>query len=592
MTAEKIDQNIFVLVRALFRYVNKRRKGQLGILLVLAILSSFAEVLSLGAVVPFIGVLTQPEVVYNEPRFANIMRWLEITSPEELVLPLALGFAFATLVAGSLRLVLLWINIKLGNLIGADLGIKIFKRTLLQPYELHIDRNSSSIISTITQKVSAATSVLLSLVNVVTSGILFTAIFITLVAIDPFVALVACLSFGSSYFLIAWITRNRLVVNSEHIAREQTMVVKSLQEGLGSIRDIILDGTHEVFSQAYQRAIHQLRISHSENTFINQAPRYVMEALGIVLIVVLSLSLYSRPGGIAGALPILGLLALGAQRLLPLMQQLYGNWSVLSGSKAAIMDVIDFLEIKVSAVVEDEDSQPISMERDISFEKVSFRYKPELQWVLKNIGFSIRKGQRVGIIGRTGSGKSTLLDLFLGLLSPTQGEIRIDGVIINEDNRRKWQGSIAHVPQSIYLTDGTITENIAFGVPADRVDNDRVVEAARQASLLEFIDEMPENFQTRIGERGVRLSGGQRQRIGIARALYKKATVLYFDEATSSLDDETERNVMQSIEMLSEELTIIIVAHRISTLSGCDAVYRVDNGGLTLLGDFESLSQL
>jgi ABC-type multidrug transport system fused ATPase/permease subunit len=574
-----MQQSITTLLKRLWRHISPRRRGQFAILLGLTVLSSLAEVVSLGAVLPFVGILTQPEKVFTSPWLANFVGVFGITSGAELVLPLIIGFAAAALTAGGLRLLLLWVSIRLGNATGADLSVEVYRRTLYQNYSVHIARSSSEIISGITQKVSAATGVLVSVVAVITSSILFVAIMVTLLVIDPMVAIVAMISFGSAYGFIGLLTRRRLVHNSHCIAIEQTQVVKALQEGLGAIRDVLLDGTQKVYCNIYQRAILRLQRASGENNFISQAPRYAMEALGMALIAIFVLVLSHQEGGVAAALPILAMLALGAQRLLPLMQQLYGNWSVVAGSKSALSDVLTLLDQPLPAQVNLQEPEPLALKNSIQFRNVSFRYNSNGPWVIEDVNLSISKGARVGIVGATGSGKSTAVDLLMSLLEPTQGQILVDGQPVDFENKRAWQRTIAHVPQSIYLSDATIAENIAFGIPLDQIDLVRVRQAAQQAMIAEFVEGRPESYSAIVGERGVRLSGGQRQRIGIARALYKRASVLIFDEATSALDNETEQAVMQEIEGLSKDLTIFIIAHRLTTLKNCDVIIKLDVGG-------------
>lgn len=558
-------------------------------LLGLTALSALAEVVSLGAVLPFIGILTQPEKVFASPLLAGVVQALGIKSGAELVLPLTIGFALAALVAGALRLLLLWVSIRLGNVIGSDLSIEVYRRTLYQPYSVHIARSSSEIISGITQKVGTATSVLISVVAVITSTSLFVAIMATLLIIDPVVAIFAAASFGSAYGAIAWLTRRRLVYNSQCIAQEQTQVVKALQEGLGAIRDVLLDGAQNVYRDVYRKAILQLQRAGGENNFINQAPRYAMEALGMAFIAAFVLALSHRPGGVAAALPTLGMLALGAQRLLPLMQQLYGNWSVVAGSKAALADVMALLDQPLPAQAGQPEPEPLKLRDAIRFDNVGFRYGSNGPLVLDGINLTIPKGARVGFIGSTGSGKSTALDLLMGLLEPTQGQILVDGQPVSLQHQRAWQRSVAHVPQSIFLVDSTIAENIAFGIPPEQIDLERVRRAAKQARIAEFIESRPEAYSAIVGERGVRLSGGQRQRIGIARALYKQVSVLIFDEATSALDNETEQAVMQAIEGLSEDLTILIIAHRITTLKNCNVIIKLDGGKIAAHCTYEQI---
>jgi ATP-binding cassette subfamily B protein len=489
-----------------------------------------------------------------------------------------------------LRLLLLWLSIKLGNATGAELSIEVYRRTLYQDYSVHIARSSSEIISGITQKVGAATGILISMVTVITSTLLFMAILATLLIVDPFVAIIAAATFGTAYGFIALLTRRRLVQNSQSIAKEQTQVIKGLQEGLGSIRDVLLDGTQKVYCNLYQKAIFKLQKAFGENTFINQAPRYALESLGMVLIAVFVLTLSHRSGGIAAALPILALLALGAQRLLPLMQQLYGNWSVVVGSKASLDEVLNLLDQPLPSQVNEPEPKPLDFMQSITFENIRFQYNRNGAWVIDGFDLTIAKGSRVGIVGSTGSGKSTTLDLLMCLLTPTQGQILVDGKSVSSSSRRAWQRSIAHVPQNIFLTDATIAENIAFGIPVDLINNEQVRLAARQARIADFIESRPEAYNAIVGERGVRLSGGQRQRIGIARALYKQASVLIFDEATSSLDNETEQEVMGAIEGLNKNLTIIMIAHRITTLKNCDIIVKIENGRITRKCNYEQIS--
>jgi ABC-type bacteriocin/lantibiotic exporter with double-glycine peptidase domain len=576
--ANTLPINTTQLLLKLVGKLDSRRKAQFAMLIGLTLVSSVTEVISLGAILPFIGILTQPDVVFEEPRLAPVITWLEIDTPAELVMPLTLGFALAALIAGMFRLLLLWVSIRLGNATGADLGIEIFRRTLYQPYHVHISRNSSEIISAITQKVATATSVLVSMVTLITSSILFVAIFSTLIIIDPVVALIAMASFSIGYGLIAWVTRRRLLKNGEDIAREQTNVIKALQEGLGAIRDVLLDATQRVYTGIYSHSVLRLQRASSENAFFNQAPRFAMESLGIILIASFALALSYRPGGVGGALPVLAMLALGAQRLLPLMQQLYGNWTVLNGSKSSLLDVIELLEQPAQNQDACIDKTAMSLQSELEFKQVSFRYAGNKPIVLDAINLKIRKGERIGIIGPTGCGKSTLMDLVMALLVPTSGSVSVDGKALNTESVIAWQANIAHVPQNIFLADSSIAENIAFGVPRDAIDMDRVKLCATQAKLSDFIEQEDAQYDTIVGERGVRLSGGQRQRIGIARALYKKVSVLVLDEATSALDDSTESAVMKSIENLSSELTIIIIAHRISTLAKCNRIIELREG--------------
>jgi ABC-type multidrug transport system fused ATPase/permease subunit len=566
------------LVFRLSSYASRRRRQQFLLLFVLTVASSAAEVLSLGSIVPFIGVLTQPERALTYPGVTPLVRLLGVASPRELVLPLTVLFVSAAISAGALRLLLTWASIRLANATGVDLSVQVYRRTLYQPYQVHVSRSSSEIISAITQKVATASSVLLSVTIIVTSSMLLIAILLTMVAIDPIVATVALVSFGSGYAAIAWQTRHRLRRNSHRIAEEQTAVIKTLQEGLGGIRDVLIDGTQDVYCRAYEKATQTLQRATSENAYINQAPRFAMESLGMALVAIVAYIVSRQSNNVGATLPVLGALGLGAQRLLPLLQQLYNNWSSVAGSHAALDDVLALLAQPLPDDANAPPPTPLVFHDSITFQDVSFRYAESEPYVLEKLTLRLPKGSRTGFVGKTGSGKSTALDLLMCLLDPTHGEVLVDGQPIQLERRRAWQLTIAHVPQNIFLADATIAENIAFGVPADQIDFDRVRDVAARAQIADFIEGRPEGYSSFVGERGVRLSGGQRQRIGIARALYKRASVLIFDEATSALDTETEMAVIKAIENLDQSLTIVFVAHRLTTLEHCDTIVRLEHG--------------
>ncbi len=583
-------ESITEILSSFWSHISGQRRRQALLLMLLAVATSFAEVISLGAVVPFIGVLTQPDKVMAYPFVAEIAQLLNIESDREFILLLSFAFALAAIVAGVLRTLLLWGTLHLGNKTGADLSIEVYERTLYQPYMVHIKRSSSEVISGITQKIGTATAVLISLVTVITSLLLFLSILITLLLIDPEIAIFSAFSFGSAYAGVAWITRKKLFSNSLITASEQSKVVQALQEGLGAIRDILIDGTQSIYINNYGESVIRLRKASAQNVFINQAPRFAMETLGLVLISFFVIVLSGRSGGITDALPILAMIAFGAQRLLPLMQILYANWSLMSGSKAVLIDVLTLLEQDVPKYTSKEGCLDLIFKESICFENVCFSYGVNSKPVLNGLSFSIEKGSSVGIIGSTGSGKSTALDLLMGLLVPTSGVVKIDGeAIISTDERVSWRRSVAHVPQSIFLSDATVAENIAFGVPKHAVDMNRVRDAARRAQIAHFIETETDGYSTFVGERGVRLSGGQRQRIGIARALYKNASVLVFDEATSALDDATEQAVMSTIDSLKGDLTLFLIAHRLTTLKNCNQIIEIKSGAVNRVGSYQDL---
>jgi ABC-type multidrug transport system fused ATPase/permease subunit len=583
------SQSLFTLLGRLWGHITPRRRGQFGLLLVLMVLASFMEIVSIGAVLPFLGVLTAPERIFANPTLQPLIQKFAITSSDQLLLILTLAFGAAAVLAGSMRLLLLWSTTRLSFATGADVSIDIYRRTLFQPYWVHVSRNSSEIINGIANKTGGVVNVIMTVLSLAGSVFMLIGILATLLSVAPGIALVAFGGFGVIYGFIAWFTRRKLIANSQIVARESDNVIKSLQEGLGGIRDVLIDGSQDAYCKIYRDSDTPTRRALGSSTFISASPRFAMEALGMLLIAVLSYTLARQPDGIAEAIPILGALALGAQRMLPVLQQAYSAWASVSGSQTSLQDALDLLDQPMPAYAEQRPAVPLPFQQEITLSGLSFRYGPQSPWVLKNLDLRIVKGSRVGFIGTTGSGKSTLLDVIMGLLEPSEGVIKIDGMDLTLGNLRAWQRHIAHVPQSIYLADSSIEENIAFGVPKENIDRSRVKEAARQAQIATVVEAWPEEYETFVGERGVRLSGGQRQRIGIARALYKQADVIIFDEATSALDSETEEGVMRAIENLSDDLTIFIIAHRLTTLRGCTHIVELGDNNTFREGSYDQM---
>jgi ATP-binding cassette, subfamily B, bacterial PglK len=555
------------------------------------IIASFSEVITVGAVFPFLGVLTSPEQIFALEIAQPFIQLLQIKSPEELLLPISTIFVLAVLLSGLSRVALLWMQTKLSMGIGADFSVQVFERTLYQPYGLHISRNSSEILAGSQKAERTVIHFIQPILIILSSTFILVAVMLTLLAINPIASLFAFLGFGIIYSCLIAITKHRIGRNSLTISIQQGRVTKAIQEGLGSIRDVIIDGTQPIFSKTYKEAFTKMQDALASNQVVRESPRYGVEALGVVLIVVLAhvlMKLEGQASAATHAVPVLGALALGAQRLLPVLQQIYNAYIVLKGYQVSTQDALDLLEQPMPAL----DTTPgkiLTFNEAITLKDLGFRYTPQGPWVFRHLNLKIPKGSRVGFVGVTGSGKSTLLDIVMGLLTPTEGELLIDDNAVNRQNTRAWQAHIAHVPQSIYLSDASILENIAFGVPAELVDLQRVRQSAQQAQMAQTIEGWREGYHTEVGERGVRLSGGQRQRIGIARALYKRANVLIFDEATSALDNETEEAVMRASETLGRDVTMLMIAHRITTLKNCDYIVELADGGIKSAGSYERM---
>jgi ATP-binding cassette subfamily B protein len=556
----------------------------------LMVIASFAEMINIGLVVPFLAALSAPERIFDFPVVHSVAKMSGITHAGQVLFPVTFLFVVAVVVAGGMRLLLLWATSNLSHAIGAEFSIDIYRRTLFQSYATHIDRNSSEVISAITAKTNHVIAIIMHVLTLIGSAVMMLAILLALLMVDPVIALVAFGGFGAIYAIIIRFTKGRLAYNSQCAARESTKVIKTLQEGLGGIRDVIIDGSQAAYCDIYRNADLPLRQALASTAFISASPRFAAEALGMLLIAVMAYTL-AQQGGIGGAIPVLGALALGAQRALPVLQQAYSSITGIRGSQHSLQDTVGLFEQPLPSWIDDPMPEPVRFTHQIRLEGIRFHYGEDKPWVLHDLHLEIPKGSRIGIIGQTGCGKSTLIDIVMGLLEPTEGRILIDGQPITAQNQRAWQRHVAHVPQAIFLADSSIEENIAFGVPLGSIDPERVRMAARQAQIADVIESWPQGYRTPVGEHGVRLSGGQRQRVGIARALYKCADVIIFDEATSALDSQTEEAVMQAIDGLNDNLTIIIIAHRTSTLKDCTRIIELERGGIKRGGSYREIIQ-
>ena len=584
--ARKEPSQIWRLIRSF----STRRRWQFGFVVASTLVGAVAELIGIGAVVPFLQLVAAPQTMEKHALVRDAIGWVGGSSVSDLVIPSALLLMLAATTSATARIALIYITQRFNDALTHDLAMRVYGRTIRQPYGEYVRRNSSEVLAAI-EKVNYVGAYLINpILQAMSATLISVSIIAFLLSIDPVAASIAAVVMGGAYVLIGSFTRPVLLRLGKRQTLLATQRLKLAQESLGGIRDIILDRSHATFERQYELVDLEFRRIGTKNSFASGAPRYVIEAMAIVLIAILAVYYSTQAGGVISAVPILGALALGAQRLLPLLQQLNMAWVQSASTTGLLADVFVLLDLPVLPDRPAIEAEPIAFDHRLELVDLGFNYNPGMV-TLTDIQLSITKGMRVGFIGRTGSGKSTLLDVIMGLLDPTVGQIRVDGHPLDPASITRWQSRIAHVPQAIFLTDDTIAANIAFGQPAHAVDLDRVRKAAAAADVSTFIETLPEGFQTSVGERGIRLSGGQRQRIGIARALYKQADVLILDEATSALDDSTEAAVMDEIEKLDRSLTILIIAHRLSTVAKCDLVVRLDHGRIAAVGSYDEVAR-
>lgn len=585
------DYNIVTLLIKLWFYIDQPRKSKFIGLIFLMVLASLSEVLSIGAIIPFLGLLISPEQFID---FININKIFDtsllLKDSNQLTLIITALFSILIFIAAAIRLLMLKKLLHFSFLIGADLSEKIFANSLYQEYKVHLSLNSSEIIDAVTVKVNTIIhNIVYPCLVIASSFFILLFIIISLLFINPIVLIIIFGGFGLIYLLLIILSKKKTIERSEKISTQSINIVKFLQEGLGGIRDILIDGSQSEYIKSFTKANLELRLAQGEVVFVNQAPRHVIEALAIIFVSILAYNFLSFSDDVSTIIPVLGAFALAGQRILPVMQQSYNGWSNIRSAQASLRDVLRYLEQPTPLLYKSNSLKKIEFSQSILLKKVSFAYSSELPLFFNQLTLKIEKGSRIGVIGESGSGKSTLLDLLMGLIDPTSGHIEIDGRVINESNKRLWQKKIAHVPQSIFLSDATIAENIAFGVPKEKIDWSKLINAAMQAKIHDTIIELDLGYETLVGEQGIRLSGGQRQRIAIARALYKDANLIIFDEATSALDIKTEDGIIAEIEKLSNEITIIIVAHRLTTLKNCTKIIELSNGTIKRMGSFDKI---
>lgn len=558
--------------RQIYALLSKTAQRRLWLLLALMLLGSFAEMLSLGAVIPFMTLLVAPETAYRLPMVGDLLS----DQPEQQVIWIVGGgFLLALFGATLMRIWLLHASNQFAHRTGYELSTQAFKTLLAQPYVWHVQHNSSHQLAQLNRVSAFISQNVQPLLVLVTSAVLGIGILAVLLASEPTIMILMTLFVAIFYTATLYLVRQKLARNGQTLNSASTTKNRLLQESLGGIRDVILDHSQQVQTSGFAVVEMQVRQALIVNEWVAQLPRYLVEFFGIVTIVLLALALTNN-----GDTPVatLGLLALGSQRLLPLAQKIYESLNTLRVAQAARQDVLSLLALPRELLPEPE--QPLPFNQQLNLHDVSFRYPSSPSWVLDHVSLSIRRGERVGIVGPSGGGKSTLMDLMMGLLEPQQGNLAVDGQVLTQELLPSWRQRIAHVPQAIFLLDASLRENIALGVPEPEINEARLLRCIVQAQLRTVLEHLPQGVNTLVGERGVLLSGGQRQRIGIARALYRKADVLVMDEATSALDNHTEAEVIEAIRNLGPSITIIMIAHRLTTLSFCDRILHFEGGQL------------
>ena len=575
-----------ILLFSFWKYLSRKRKKQISFALFVSIINGLFEILTINLALPFLSILTNNGELNNYPISKLLSKVLNIPVNQEIYLPIIICFAISIIISTALRLLNLWLNKFVAADIGNDLNKKALSNLIHQPYEFHINHNSSKVVTANTEYINRTQSAIMNSLQLISNLILTLTIGTGIFLINPYLTIYSVISISGAYFLFIRKLNKKVKTNSKRIASANRYKVKYLQEVIGSIRLILLDSNQKIYLNNIQKVDFIGRKLNAQNAFIAEFPRFAIESIVLLLITFASFLIIQNENNIRSQsfIVILGTFTLGIQRLLPAMQRVYNSWINVNASSAETMNIKKILDKKVEKNIKG-NIIPYQLKKSIKLESISFSYN-KIKKNIKNINLEIFKGQKIGIIGKTGSGKSTLIDLIMGLLKPSSGNIFIDGHNIHDKKYKyklhKWMSAISHVPQDIFLIDGTIAENIAFGYKNELFSLNRVIAAAKMAEIDSFIKSTSNGYSSYIGERGIKLSGGQRQRIGIARALYKKSKILILDEATSALDNETEKNLINNLNKIGDDITIISIAHRRSTLQNFERIIEIDKGSISL----------
>tara|TARA_B100000212_G_scaffold333009_1_gene301916 strand:+ start:30595 stop:32394 length:1800 start_codon:yes stop_codon:yes gene_type:complete len=569
----------------LWVFLSKRRKLEIIQSFCLILISAFSEILSLATFIPFLIFLSNPEKLFKIKFVFSISRFLNIDSPDGLLIPVTLLFALFAVLSSLMKIINFRFNSLLAARIGSDLSQKSFSNNLYQNYTYHLNKNSSSLISTIAKHTDTTVFVIEAILSIITNTIISLSVITGLIILNWKVALSTGFIISFSYILFIAKTKSYLRKNSELMAKYNAIQIKIMQESISSIKEILVGKKQAFFNQSFKNADYNIRILTAIGKFLGVFPRYGVEGLSILIFCGLTFSLLVLEKDLASIIPLLGGLALGVQKLIPQIQQIYYGCSKFLMFYKDVELVLDMIEQKVE--IYSTEQFPISTKQtffnnEIVLKNISYKYSEKSNLILNKINIKIKKGEKVGFIGSTGCGKSTLLNIIMGLLQPTEGEILVDNKNINKKSNVRllynWQKNIAIVPQTINLLDRSILENIAFAIPTSDINFEKVYKAAAKANIENFISSCPEGYHTNIGERGIRISGGELQRIGIARALYENPSILLLDEATSAIDTKTELELVNNLSTLDQDITIIMIAHRLVTLKNFDRIFELKDG--------------
>jgi len=583
-------------LKKLLYLLSNNERTRAFLLLIMVMLMALIDMLGIASILPFIAILTNPEIIDTNTILNTVYQTANnfgIETKQNFLIAMGIFVFLLLVISISFKALTIYLQIRFIKMCEYNIATRLVRSYLFQPYSWFLNRNSASLGKTILSEVSNVIGKgLTPMMNLITNSISTLFLFILLFVVEPKLTCVVIITISIFYGFVYKFNRNLLTRIGKEVFRANEGRFKVLSEAFGASKEVKVGGLEQIYINQFSKPAKNIAQGTALVAIMSQIPRFTLEAVtfgGMLLIILYFMAI---TGDIARVLPVIALYAFAGYRMMPALQRIYVSLTSLRFVGPAIDSLHDDLK-NLKPIIESEYKNSLNLTKDICLKNIYYNYPNASKTALKNINLIIPANKTVGLVGATGSGKTTTVDIILGLLEAQKGTLEVDGKIINIENKRAWQQSIGYVPQQIFLSDNTVSANIAFGVNTNNINQEAVEYAAKIANLHEFvINELPLKYQTNIGERGVRLSGGQRQRIGIARALYHKPKVLVLDEATSALDNLTEKAVMDAVHNSENNITKILIAHRLSTVKRCDKIFLFDKGELKTQGTFEELIKI
>ncbi len=572
------------IVFKIFKFLGKEWRKKIVFLLLLSFTASIFEILSIASVIPFFGILADKDKLSNQIYIVNLAKVFNLQTTDDFIIFFAILFSTVIIIAALVRLFHLSYQTRISVEIGAELSSRLYKNMLEDDFLNQISRNSSVVLSGAEKARMLVSHLITPVLTILTSSILILGIVCTSIIINPKLVLSIFSSIAFILITISYFTKKITKIKSNEYATKQVLLTKYIQEGLGSYRDLKIYSTEKYHFEKYKSSVNSMQRALASILTLAGSPRFIVEGFGTILLVIISLLSFlqlnnqNNQDDISNNffLPTLGAIVYAIQKLLPLAQNLYSSIITIRGGEKSVEDVITLLDNET--VKEEIYINSYELSGDICLQDVSFRYSKTGNSILKNINLLIKKGSIVGIVGKSGHGKSTLIDIIMGLLNPEHGKVLVGNTEITKKNSYLWHKKIAYVPQTIYLSDTTVAENIAIGEEKEKIDFIRLVDSCKRAGILDFVQSLENGFEFIVGERGEGFSGGQRQRIALARAFYKNAEYIFLDEATNSLDKETESNILKLLFESDIKETIIIITHGTESNKYFSQIVKIVNG--------------